>query len=149
MHSKIDCAHVEGFLNLFGEHSFGADLREGDFLKAITGGLDDLDFDAVTLAAKQARNMICLPESELRATAADAEIHLRPTALGCFSLRFASTDSSEAVLESVDTDGISVRLDGRSATVGSDHASQSASTRVASFSRAACLSACIDRKSVV
>jgi hypothetical protein len=56
-------------------------LSEADFLQAIAGSLDDLNIDGVVLCPKESGNVIRLPKSQLRAAAADAEIHLPPTAL--------------------------------------------------------------------
>ena len=67
----------EGIFDFLGEHALGADLGECDFLEAIAGGFDDLDFDFVTLDAEQFGDVIGLPEGELRAATADAEFHRR------------------------------------------------------------------------
>src|ERR1700722_13477064 len=82
---KIDAAFGQSFFDFLGEHTLGTDLRKGDFLQPVTGRLDDLDFDAVSMRAQKRGNVVGLPKSELRAAAAYAQIHLPPTALVWFS----------------------------------------------------------------
>ncbi len=81
VHGEIDAALGERLFDFLGEHALGADLGEGDFLQPVAGGLDDLDFDGVALRAQKRGDVVGLPERELRAAAADAQIHLPPTAL--------------------------------------------------------------------
>jgi hypothetical protein len=51
MNGEIDRACLKSLFDFLGKHAFGAHLREGDLLQTVTGGLDDLDFDAVALGA--------------------------------------------------------------------------------------------------
>jgi hypothetical protein len=80
VHGEIDAAVGERLLNLHCEHALGADLGECDFLKAIAGGFDDLDFDFVALDAQQFSDVIGLPESKLRSATAYSESHRRASA---------------------------------------------------------------------
>jgi hypothetical protein len=61
VYGEVNAAFGEGFLNLLGEHSLGADLSESDFLEAVAGGFDDFDFDFVAPGAKQGLNVMGLP----------------------------------------------------------------------------------------
>src|SRR5262252_5953021 len=61
VHREVDTVFDERLFDLFGEHSFGADLCESDVGDLVAGGLDDLDFDPVTLSAEQFRDVLGLP----------------------------------------------------------------------------------------
>jgi hypothetical protein len=61
VHGEIDAAVGECLLDLHGEHALGPDLSEGDFLEAISGSFDDLDFDFMPLDAQQFGDVIGLP----------------------------------------------------------------------------------------
>src|ERR1035441_3606147 len=69
MNSKVYAPVGQRFLDFLGEHALGAHLGKGDVLQAITGCLDDLDFDDVSFAAKKHSDEVRLPECQLRATA--------------------------------------------------------------------------------
>src|SRR6266568_259294 len=125
MHGQIDVALCERLFNLLGEHALRADLREGHFLQFVAGGLDDFNCDCVALFAKKSRDVIGLPERQLRATASDAEFHLPPTTLVSFNCAGFS-DVMESSL--VPGAGGFVSASG-SAVAGSDHVSHSASRR--------------------
>jgi hypothetical protein len=58
---EVDAAFGERFFNFLGEHAFGADLREGYFLQAVAGCLDDFDFDLMALSAQERSNVVGLP----------------------------------------------------------------------------------------
>jgi hypothetical protein len=72
MNGKIHAPIRKSFLNLLGEHPLGTNLGEGDLLQAIACRLDDLYLDQMTLAAEKRSDVVCLPESQLRASAPDA-----------------------------------------------------------------------------
>ena len=73
VHRKIDAPFGERFFNLFGEHALGADLGQRDVGNLVAGGLDDLDLDLMAAFAKQRRDMVGLPESELGSARTDSE----------------------------------------------------------------------------
>jgi hypothetical protein len=77
VHGEIDAAGGERLLDFFGEHALGADFGEGNFLKAVAGGFYNFDFDLVALDAQEIRDVISLPQGELRTATADAEFHRR------------------------------------------------------------------------
>src|SRR5580704_131611 len=97
MHRQIDATLGKCFLDFLGEHALGADLGERYFLQPVAGRLDDFDFHRVTARAQERGNVVGLPERELRATTADAQFHLPPTALGSFWLRLSALLFSSAV----------------------------------------------------
>src|SRR5579872_137712 len=74
MHSQIDPPGSKGFFNFFGEHPFGADHRERDVGNLVASGVYDLDLDFVSAPTQQRRNMVGLPERELRTAGTDAEL---------------------------------------------------------------------------
>jgi hypothetical protein len=62
VNSQVDASISERFLDFLGEHTLGANFGKGYFLQAIAGGLDDLDFDDMSLAAEERRDVVGLPE---------------------------------------------------------------------------------------
>src|SRR5579863_3985358 len=72
MHGEIDLAGGEGFFNFFREDPFaksalGADHSQRNVGDLVAGGVDDFDFDFVAAVAQERRNVVGLPEGELRA----------------------------------------------------------------------------------
>jgi hypothetical protein len=61
VNGQVDATFGQRFFNFLGEHALRTDLGEGDLLKAVAGGLDDLDFDLVARATEQPRDMVRLP----------------------------------------------------------------------------------------
>src|SRR5580692_7280566 len=96
MDCKVDPALSQRLFNLFGEYPLRAgqhpDLRKCDLLQPVPGRLDDLNLDLVALGTQQARNMFCLPKSQLRSTASNAQLHRR-----------VSTPSPTTAVESAST----------------------------------------------
>ena len=74
VHGEIDAAFGEGLFDLLGEHALGADLGQGDVGDFVAGGLDDLEFDLVAACAQQRGDVVGLPEGELGAAGADAQL---------------------------------------------------------------------------
>ena len=71
VHREIDPVLGQRFFNFFGEHALGADLRQGDIGNPVTGGLDDFNFDLVSLPLEQSLDVIGLPECQLRSAGTD------------------------------------------------------------------------------
>ena len=79
MDGEVDAAGGEGFFDFFGEDSFAesafrADHGEGDVGDFVSGGVDDFDFDFVAAGAQERGDVVGLPEGELGAAGADAEV---------------------------------------------------------------------------
>src|SRR5579863_5256836 len=79
MHGQVDAAGGEGFFDFFGENSFAesafrADHGERDVGDFVSGGVDDLDFDFVSAGTQEGGNVVGLPQGELGAAGADAEL---------------------------------------------------------------------------
>ncbi len=70
MNSQIHTPVRQGLFNLLGEHSLRSDFGKGYIGDFVAGGVDDLDLDLVALAAQKRRNVLGLPESELRSAGA-------------------------------------------------------------------------------
>src|SRR5580698_2405491 len=74
MHSQIDAALGQRFFDLLGEHSLGADFGQSDVGNLVARGLDDFDLDFVSLLAQQRRDVVGLPECELRSARSYPEL---------------------------------------------------------------------------
>ena len=73
VHGDVDATLGQRIFNLLGEHALGADLRQSDVGDLVAGGLDDLDFDFVSALAQQRRDVVGLPECELRSARTNSE----------------------------------------------------------------------------
>ena len=76
VNGEVDAAFFEGFLNFFDEDSFAVEVWRNDeagLLHAVTGGADDLELDVIAGVSQGVEDVIGLPESKLRASAADAD----------------------------------------------------------------------------
>src|SRR5271166_5136899 len=73
VHREIYAALGQGLLDLFGEHALGADLGESDVGDLVSGGLDNFDLDFVAAFAQQRRDVVGLPERQLRPARSDPE----------------------------------------------------------------------------
>jgi hypothetical protein len=73
VNGQIDTSGGEGFFDLFGKHALGANFGQGDVGDFVAGGMNNVDFDFVSANAEQRRNVVGLPEGELRAAGADAK----------------------------------------------------------------------------
>ena len=71
---EIDASGGEGFFNFFREHALGADHGEGYVGDFVAGGVNDFDFDFVATVAQERGDVVGLPEGELGAAGADAEL---------------------------------------------------------------------------
>src|SRR5271165_4849160 len=93
MHCEIDAAFGQRILNLLGEHALGANLGESDVGDLVASGLNDLQLHFVPTRAQKRRNVVGLPESQLRSAGADPQTrHQRCTPV--FSLTVASSSAS-------------------------------------------------------
>ena len=75
VNGQVDVALFEGFLDFFDEDAFAVEVRGRDeawLLHAVAGGADDLELGVVAGVAKSVEDVVGLPESELGASAADA-----------------------------------------------------------------------------
>jgi hypothetical protein len=73
---EVDAAFFEGLLDFFNEDSFAIEVGRRDeagLLHAIASGADDLELDVVAGVTEGVEDMVGLPESQLRASAADAD----------------------------------------------------------------------------
>ncbi len=70
VHGQIDAAVEQRFLDFLGEKAFAADLRKRNILDLVAGGFDDFDARVSTLQ-QDSRNMLGLPQRELRTARAD------------------------------------------------------------------------------
>src|SRR5664279_1349098 len=99
VHSEINPAFGQGVFDLLGEHAFGADLGQCYLRDLVAGGLDDLELDLVAALAQQCRNVIGLPESELRSAGTNPKARHQFRAPG-FPLLIVVASSSAAFLAS-------------------------------------------------
>ena len=91
---EVDASFGEGFFDFLGEHALGADLGEGDFLKAVAGGFNDFDIDFMALGDEEGLDVMGLPKGQLRTTASDTELHRRISRLAAVTeSRSAFSDS--------------------------------------------------------
>src|SRR6185312_12906105 len=86
MNGEVDGLGGEGVLNLLCEHALGADLGKGDVEDFVAGGFDDSDVGGVAGLAQRVGDVIGLPERELRAARADAEMRHQDLMLSCVDL---------------------------------------------------------------
>ena len=70
MYSQIYTSIRERLLNFLCEHSLRTNLRECNVGDLIAGGVNDLNLDFVSAPAQQRRDVVGLPESELRSAGA-------------------------------------------------------------------------------
>src|SRR5271157_174445 len=75
VHREVDAPFAERLFDLFGEHAFGADLGECYVSNLVASRLYDLDFHFVTALAQQRRDVVGLPECELRSARSNSEAH--------------------------------------------------------------------------
>ena len=52
MHGQIDSCRSQRLFDLFGEHSLGADLGEGNVGDLVSGGFDNFDFHFMATLAQ-------------------------------------------------------------------------------------------------
>ena len=74
---EVDTAGGEGFFDFLDEDAFSIRARgddEAGVLHAVAGGADDFDFDGVARGAENGGDVVGLPERELRAPGADADL---------------------------------------------------------------------------
>src|SRR5271155_4205174 len=79
MDSQIDVAGGEGFFDLLRKNSLaksalGADHGERNVGDFVAGGVNNFDFHHVAARAQERGDVVGLPERELRAAGADAEV---------------------------------------------------------------------------
>jgi hypothetical protein len=79
---EVDAAFGQGFFDFLdedalaagqGREGFGGGFREFGLLHAVAGGADDFDLDGVAGVAECGGDVVCLPESELGASGANAD----------------------------------------------------------------------------
>ena len=74
---EIDAAGGERFFDFLDEDALAVETRgrdEAGVLHAVAGGADDFDFDGVARGAEEGGDVVGLPEGELRAPGADADL---------------------------------------------------------------------------
>ena len=89
MDGEIDAAFFEGFLDFFNEDAFAVEIwgrDEAGLLHAVAGGANDLELGVIAGVAESVKDMVGLPEGELRASAADADRIVGIIALGTHRL---------------------------------------------------------------
>ncbi len=73
MHGQINASRSQCLFNFFGEHPLGADHGERDIGNLVAGSVDNFDFHFVPSRTQQRRDVVRLPEGELRTARPDAE----------------------------------------------------------------------------
>src|SRR5579859_221954 len=74
MDGQVNASGGEGFFDLLGEHPLGAYFGEGDVGDLVSGGMNNFNFDFMAAGAQKGGNVVSLPECELGAARADAEL---------------------------------------------------------------------------
>ena len=87
---EVDASLFEGFLDFFDEDAFAVEVGwrdEPGLLHAVARGADDFEFGVIASVAEGVEDAVGLPESELGASAADADGVVGIVVLAAHSLK--------------------------------------------------------------